>query len=185
MISAGDIKKGITLELDGTLYTILDFQHIKMGRGSAQVRLRLKDIKAGHIIERTFQAGEKFARARLDRRSAQYLYQDGDLFYFMDTDTFEQRALGASQLEESMPYLKDGFVLDILLYDEEPIGVELPNTVELLVTETGPSFRGDTAQGGNKPAVMETGVTIQVPLFINTGDTVRVDTRSGQYLERV
>lgn len=185
MINTGEIKKGITLELDGHLYTIIDFQHIKMGRGTAQVRLRLKDLRGGHTIERTFQAGERFVRARLDRRSVQFLYQDGDLYHLMDTESFEQSALDASQLGAAIPYLKEGTTLDLLTYEDEAIGVELPNSVELRVAETGPAFRGDTAQGGSKPAVLETGLTVQVPLFIQMGDIVRVDTRTGHYLERV
>ncbi len=185
MISTGDLKKGITIELDGELYTILDWQHIKMGRGSAQVRLKLRDIRAGHTIERTFQAGEKFIRARLDRRTVQYLYSDGDLHYFMDVESFEQTALNRDQLSDALDYIKEGMSLDILSYKDEPLGVELPNSVELQVVETGPGFKGDTATAGNKPAKLETGITIQVPIFINNGDIVRVDTRTGEYLERV
>jgi len=185
MISTGDLKKGITIELEGGLYSILDWQHIKMGRGSAQVRLKLRDIRGGHTIERTFQAGEKFVRARLDHRSAQYLYSDGDLHHFMDSESFEQSVLNADLLGDALNYLKEGMSLDILSYDGEPINIELPNSVELEVAETGPGFKGDTATAGNKPATLETGITVQVPLFVNTGDTVRVDTRTGEYLERV
>jgi len=185
MIDTGDLKKGLTIELDGELYYILDYQHIKIGRGTAQVRLKLRDLRAGHTIERTFQAGEKFVRARLDRHSVQYLYQDGDLFYFMDTESFEQTPLTSELLGDALNYLKEGLSLELVTYGNEPIGVELPNSIELEVTETGPSFKGDTAQSGTKPAVLETGITIQVPLFVNTGDIVRVDTRTGNYLERV
>ena len=185
MISTGDLKKGITIELEGNLYTIVDWQHIKMGRGSAQVRLKLHDIRGGHTIERTFQAGEKFARARLDRRPVQFLYSDGDLYYFMDSETFEQSALNAAPLGDALNYLKEGMSLEILSYEGEPISVELPNSVELKVVETGPAFKGDTATAGNKPAKLETDITIQVPLFVSTGDIVRVDTRTGEYLERV
>lgn len=185
MIDAGELKKGITIELDGQLYTILDFQHIKMGRGSAQVRLRLRDVRAGHTIERTFQAGEKFNRVRLDQRSAQYLYQDGDLYYFMDTESFEQTPLTSEQLGNALNYLKEEMTLMISRYGDEAVGVELPITVELKIAETGPSFKGDTSQAGTKPAVLETGVTTQVPFFVNTGDVVRVDTRDGSYVERV
>ncbi|MBI2887452.1 MAG: elongation factor P [Chloroflexi bacterium] len=184
MISTGDLKKGVTIELDGKLYTILDYEHIKMGRGSAQVRMRLKDVRGGHIIERTFQAGERFPRARLERSTVQYLYQDGDLYYFMDQATYEQSPLSKAQLGEALSYLKEGMALDLLTYDGEPIGVEMPLSVELAIAETGPSFKGDTAQGGTKPATLETGVVVQVPLFLNTGDRVKVDTRTGQYLER-
>jgi len=185
MIDTGDLKKGLSIELDGQLYYILDYQHIKMGRGTAQIRLKLRDLRAGHTIERTFQAGEKFLRARIDRHSVQYLYQDGDLYYFMDTESFEQSPLTRAQLDDAVNYLKDGLSLEFLTYGNETIGVELPNSVDLKVTETGPAFKGDTAQSGTKPAVLETGITIQVPLFVSNGDTVRVDTRTGNYLERV
>jgi elongation factor P len=185
MISTGELKKGITIELEEGLYQILDWQHIKMGRGSAQVRLKLRDIRAGHTIERTFQAGEKFSRARLDRHAVQFLYSDGDLYYFMDVESFEQTMLSREQLGDAINYLKEGISLELLFYKDEPISVELPNSVELEVMDTGPGFKGDTATAGNKPAKLETGITIQVPLFINNGDIIRVDTRTGEYLERV
>jgi elongation factor P len=185
MISTGDLKKGITIELEGTLYTIVDFAHIKMGRGSAQVRLKLRDVKAGHTIERTFQAGEKFARARLLRQAAQYLYADGDIHHFMNTETYDQIALNSDQLGDARQYLRENATCEVLIYGDQPIGVELPAAVELAVAQTDPWVRGDTAQGGTKPARMETGITVNVPLFINTGDLIKVDTRSGQYLERV
>jgi len=184
MIGASEARKGITIELDGQLYNILDYQHIKIARGSAQVRLRLRDIRAGHTIERTFQAGDKFKRVRLDERTVQYLYQDGNLYYFMDTETFDQTPLSSEQLGDALNYLKDSMTLTISRYGDETVGVELPITVDLLVTETGPSYKGDTSQAGTKPAVLETGVTIQVPFFVNTGDRVRVDTRDGSYVER-
>ena len=151
----------------------------------AQVRLRLRDIRGGHTIERTFQAGEKFVRARLDRRPVQFLYSDGDLYYFMDSESFEQSTLDSDLLSDALGYLKEGMSLEILSYDDEPISIEMPNSVELEVEETGPSFKGDTATAGNKPAKLETGITIQVPVFVNTGDIVRVDTRTAEYLERV
>ena len=184
MISTGDLKKGITIELDGELYQIIDWQHIKVGRGSAQVRLKLRDIRAGHTIERTFQAGEKFPRARLDRNTVQFLYNDGDLYYFMDSESFEQSTLSGKQVGDAINYLKEGMSLDILTYKDEPINLELPNSVELEVVETDPGFRGNTATASNKPAKLETGITIQVPLFVDKGDIVRVDTRTGVYLER-
>jgi len=184
MISTGELKKGITIELEGELYQILDWQHIKMGRGSAQVRLKLRDIRGGHTIERTFQAGEKFPRARLDRRAVQFLYSDGDLYYFMDAESFEQTVLNQEKLGDAINYLKEGMALELLFHKDEPISVELPNSVELEVVETGPGFKGDTATAGNKPAKLETGISIQVPLFVNNGDVVRVDTRTGEYLER-
>lgn len=185
MISTGELKKGITIELDGELYTILDYQHLKIGRGSAQVRMKLRHVRVGHIIERTFQAGDRFPRAYLDRRPVQYLYSDGELFHFMDTENFEQTALNNAQLGDAVNYIKENQTLDLLSYRADPIGVELPITVELQVVETDPGFKGDTATGGNKLARMETGLKIQVPLFINTGDKIRVDTRTGTYVERV
>ena len=184
MISTGDLKKGITLELDGILYQILDWEHIKVGRGSAQVRLKLRDVRGGHTIERTFQAGEKFVRARLERQPAQYLYADGDLHYFMNTETYEQLALNTAQLGDARRYLTENGTCEILIYSEEAIGVELSAAVELTVAQTDPWVKGDTAQGGTKPATLETGLVVGVPLFINTGDKIKVDTRSGQYLER-
>jgi elongation factor P len=185
MIGSGDLRKGITIELDGELYQVLDYQHLKLGRGSAQVRLKLRDIRGGHTIERTFQASEKFTRARLEYRSMQYLYNDGNFYYFMDEENFEQMPLSASQLGNVLDYLKEGMSVEVSTYQGEPVGVELPPAVELQVIETGPGFKGDTATAGSKPAKLETGITIQVPLFINTGDIVKVDTRSGSYLERV
>jgi elongation factor P len=185
MISTGDLKKGITIELEGTLYTIVDFAHIKMGRGSAQVRLKLRDVKAGHTIERTFQAGEKFSRARLLRHSAQYLYADGDIHHFMNTETYDQIALNSDQLGDARQYLRENATCEVLIHGDQPIGVELPAAVELAVAQTDPWVKGDTAQGGTKPARMETGIMVHVPLFINSGDMIKVDTRSGQYLERI
>lgn len=185
MISTGDLKKGITLELDGTLYTVIDFQHIKIGRGSAQVRLKLRDVRAGHTIDWTVQAGEKFARARVERQSVQYLYVDGGLHYFMNTETFDQVALTGDQMGEARQYLKENATCDVLVYGDEPIGVELPAAVALQVAETEPGVKGDTAQGGTKPAKLETGLVVQVPLFVVTGGMIEVDTRSGEYLERV
>ena len=182
MISTGDLKKGITLELDGTLYTVLDFQHIKIGRGSAQVRLKLRDVRAGHTIERTVQAGEKFSRARVERQPVQYLYADGNLHHFMNTETFDQVALSGEQMGDALQYLRENAMCEVLVYGDESIGVELPAAVELQVAETDPWVKGDTAQGGNKPARLETGLAVQVPLFVSTGDVIKVDTRSGEYL---
>lgn len=184
IISAGELKKGITIELEGQLYRITDYQHIKIGRGSAQVRLRLHDILAGHTIERTFQASEKFNQAHLEQHTAQYLYQDNNLYYFMDNESFEQIPLTAEQLGEALNYLKEGMEVTIVNYKDKPLGVELPTAVELRVTETGPGFKGNTATAGTKPATLETGAAIQVPMFINTGDIIKIDTRSGKYLER-
>ncbi len=185
MIDSTEARKGVVIDLDGRLYYVLDYQHIKMGRGSAQVRLRLRDIAAGHTIERTFQSGDRFPRVRLEERPAQYLYQDGALYYFMDQESFDQIPLNAEQLGTTLNYLKEGMTVQITIHDGQPLGLELPITVDLKVTDTGPSFKGDTAQAGGKPATLETGITVQVPFFVDIGDTVRVDTRSGEYLERV
>ncbi|MBA7472330.1 Elongation factor P [subsurface metagenome] len=185
MIDSGELRKGITIELDGKLYQVVDYQHIKVGRGSAQVKLKLRDIRSGHNIDRSFQASEKFVRARLESRAMQYIYNDGDAYYFMDQETFEQIPIDSSQLGDILNYLKDGMTLEVSSYKGELVGVELPITVELEVAETGPGFKGDTATAGNKPAKMETGITIQVPMFINNGDIIKVDTRTGVYLERV
>ncbi len=185
MIDAGELKRGITIELDGQLYQVLDFQHIKMGRGSAQVRLKLRDIRAGHTTERAFQASETFTRAFLERRLVQYLYNEGSLYYFMDTKTFEQIPIDKSMLGEALNYLKDGSNLEILTHKGKSMGIQLPVSVELKVTETGPGFKGNTASAGTKPAKLETGITVKVPFFINTGDIIKVDTRTGEYLERV
>ncbi len=184
MISSGELRKGITIELEGKLYQVLDLQRIRMKR-TALVRLKLRDIQDGHTIEQTFQNTEKFIRARLDFKSMQYLYNDGDLYYFMDEETFEQMPLSASQLEEVLNYLKEGISLQVSSYKGELVGVELPITVELQVIETGPGFKGDTATAGTKPAKVESGITIQVPLFVNEGDVIKIDTRTGSYLERV
>jgi len=184
MITSGELRKGITIELEGKLYQVIDFQHIKMKR-TALARLKLRNIRDGHTIEQTFQSTEKFIRARLDYRRMQYLYNDGDLYYFMDEENFEQMPLNASQLGDTINYLKEGMSLEVSSYKGELVGVELPITVELEVTDTGPGFKGDTATAGNKPATLETGITIQVPLFINKEDIIKVDTRTGEYLERV
>lgn len=185
MISTSDLKKGITLEMDGTLYAVIDFQHIKIGRGSAQVRLKLRDIRGGHTIEQTVQAGEKFSRARVERQPAQYLYADGNLHHFMNTETFDQVALTDDQMGDARQFLRENATCELLIYGDEPIGVELPAAVELQVAETEPWVKGDTAQGGTKPATLETGLVVQVPLFVVTGGMIKVDTRSGEYLERV
>ena len=184
MIDSGDLRKGITVEIDGVLYQVLDFQHLKLGRGSAQVRLKLKDIRAGHITDRTVQAGTKFSRARVERQPAQYLYADGDLHHFMNTETYDQIALNTEQLGDAIQYLSENATCQLLTHNDQAVGVELSAAVELKVAQTDSWVRGDTAQGGTKPARLETGLIVQVPLFVNTGDVVKVDTRSGQYLER-
>jgi elongation factor P len=185
VISTGELKKGVAIELDGELWQILDYHHIKMGRGSAQVRIKLRNIKRGQTVERSFQAGEKWPRAHLDKRPVQYLYTDGDQYHFMDTDSYEQIALTAEQLGEARSYLKDGMTLDRTSYEGETIGVELPVSVDLKVVSTEPGFAGDTATGARKPATTDTGLVVQVPLFVQEGDTIRVDTRTGEYLTRV
>jgi elongation factor P len=185
MISTGDLKKGAAIELDGELWQILDYHHIKMGRGSAQVRITLRNIRRGQTVERSFQAGTKWPRAHMERRPVQFLYRDGDDFHFMDTDSYDQFMLRADQLGESTKYLKDGMTLDRTSYQGETIGVELPVTVDLKVTATEPGFAGDTAQGAKKAATLESGLVLQVPLFVNEGDTVRVDTRTGEYQTRL
>jgi len=184
MIETGDLKKGVTIEIDNVLYQVVDYQHIKMGRGTAQVRMKLRDVRGGHNIERTVQAGERFTRARVDRQSAQYLYAEGDIHHFMNTDTYDQFAINTERLGDALNYLRENSTCDILTYGEEAIGVELPAAVELKVEQTDPWVRGDTAQGGTKPARLETGLVVQVPLFVNTGDSLKIDTRSGEYLER-
>jgi elongation factor P len=184
MISVTDARKGVTVEMDGTLYSVLDFEHIKMGRGSAQVRLKLRDVRDGHTVDKTFQATAKLARARVDRQKCQYLYLDGDLFYFMNTETFDQIPLNRNQVGDAAMYLTENATCDVLTYGDEPIGVEVPAAVVLTVAESDPGIKGDTASGTTKPAKLETGLVVQVPLFVNPGDKVKVDTRSGEYLER-
>ncbi len=185
MISTGDLRKGIAIELDGELWQILDYHHIKMGRGSAQVRITLRNIKRGQTVERSFQAGTKWPRASMEKRPVQFLYRDGDDFHFMDLDTYDQFHLTVDQLEDVAQYLKDGLQLDRTSYQGETIGVELPVTVDLVVAETEPGFAGDTQTGARKPATTETGLVVQVPIFVETGDTIRVDTRTGDYQTRV
>ncbi|HET7726701.1 MAG TPA: elongation factor P, partial [Candidatus Limnocylindrales bacterium] len=185
MISTGELRKGAVIELDNDLWQILDYHHIKMGRGSAQVRITLRNVKRGQTIERSFQAGTKWPRAQIDRRPVQFLYRDGDDFHFMDTDSYDQFVLTAAQLDDAVPYLKDGMTLDRTAYQGETLGVELPVTVDLAVVSTEPGFAGDTAQGARKPATLETGLVVQVPLFVNEGDTIRVDTRTGEYQTRL
>jgi len=184
MLNSSELRKGVTIELDDKLYQVIEYQHIKMKR-TALAKVKLRDIRDGHTIERSFQNTEKFVRARLEYRPMQYLYSDGDLYYFMDEENFEQTSLDSNQLGDAINYLKEGMSLQISSYKGELRGVEMPITVELEVTKSEPGFKGDTATAGTKPATLETGITIEVPLFINEGDIVKVDTRSGSYLERV
>ena len=184
MISTGEIKRGITVEIDGQLYQIVEFQHIKMGRGSAQVRMKLRNVRRGDLIEKTVQAGERFQRARLDHRTVQFMYKDGEHYYFMDTNTYDQMPLDAEKLGDAVDYLTDGMQVTLDEYQGEPIGVEMPASVVLTVASTDIGLKGDTATGASKPATMETGLRVNVPLFVNTGDKIKVDTRTGEYLER-
>ena len=183
MINATELRKGIIIELEDKLYQVVEYQHVKMKR-TALAKVKLRDINAGHTVERSFQSDERLVRARLDSRQMQYLYSDGVLHYFMDTESFEQMPLTSSQLGDALDYLKEGNSVEVSSYKGEVVGIEVPITVELEVTETEPGFKGDTATGVNKPAKLETGLTIQVPLFINEGDIIKVDTRTGTYLER-
>jgi elongation factor P len=184
MISGSELRKGIIIESEGKLYQVIEYQHVKMKR-TALAKVKLRDIQAGHTIERTFQSNERLTRVRLDYRSSQYLYSDGGLYYFMDEENYEQTVLSTEQLGGMVNYLKDGISVGISSYQGELIDVELPITVELAVIDTGPGFKGDTATVGNKPAKLETGITIQVPMFINNEDIIKIDTRTGSYLERI
>jgi len=185
MISTGELKKGVIIEVDKQLYSILDYQHQKIGRGSAQVRMKLRNVRTGSISDTTVQAGTKFPRVRLEQRAMQYLYAEDNNYYFMDQESYDQIGLSSNQLGDVVGYLKDGMVIQVQFYENEPVDVEPPITVELQIVETDPGFRGDTASGGTKPAKLETGLVVQVPLFVNQGETIRVDTRNGSYLERV
>jgi len=184
MIYSNDFRNGITLELDGDLFAIVDFQHVKPGKGSAFVRTKLKNVKTGYVVEKTFRAGEKVNRAIMEHLDMQFLYAADDLYHFMDERSYEQVALTAELLGDRIKWLKDGMTVKVATHDGIPIDVELPTSVELEVVETEPGFKGDTATGGNKPARLETGAIAQVPLFVNVGDRLLIDTRSGQYLKR-
>ncbi|HFB52421.1 MAG TPA: elongation factor P [Anaerolineae bacterium] len=185
MIEANKLRKGTTFEANGELFKVLDYTHIKMARGGATVRTKVINLRTGSITEKTFNSGEKVQDVRLDHQEVQYLYNDGDLYYFMNTETYEQPALGKEVLADIIPYLVDGLQVKLSTYNGEPIDVEIPTTVELEVVETEPGFAGDTATGATKPAKLSTGLEVQVPLFINEGDTIRVDTRTGEYITRV
>ena len=184
MISGSELRKGVIIELDDKLYQVIDYQHVKMKR-TALAKVKLRDIRGGHTIEQSFQSDQKFTRVRIELRGMQYLYNDGGLYYFMDEENFEQMPLNVDQLGDAINYLKEGVSLQVSSYKGELVGVEMPITVELEVTDPGPGFKGDTATAGTKPATLETGITIQVPLFVNQGDVIKVDTRDGSYLERV
>ncbi len=185
MIDTGGLRKGLTLDYEGDLVKVVDYQHVKQGRGSAFVRLTLRNLRTGSTTQQTFQSGSKFQTARLERSRIQYLYSEDSQYHFMDVDTFEQFPLNKETLGDTVNYLVENEVIDLLTYQDQPVDVEAPITVNLEVTETDPGFKGDTATGGTKPATLQTGVTVTVPLFINIGDTVKIDTRTGEYLERV
>ena len=185
VVDTGGLRKGLTIELDNELVRIVEYQHIKQGRGSAFIRLTMRNLRTGSTTERTFQAGSKFTVARLERQTIQYLYRDEDDYHFMDTETYEQFSLPKDVLGTAANYLKENDTLDLLTYQDKPIDVEMPVTVALRIEHTDPGLRGDTATGGSKPATLETGLVVSVPLFLNEGDLVKVDTRTGQYLERV
>ncbi len=184
MISSNDFRTGMTIELEGGVWQVVDFQHVKPGKGSAFVRSKLKNVKTGAVVERTFNAGEKVPRAHLDQRQMQYLYESDGAFNFMDNETYEQIALNSDQLGDAARFLKENMSIGVLFFQGVVIGIDMPNSVELEVVETDPGIRGDTATGGTKPAKLETGYVVKVPLFINTGDVLRIDTRSGDYIER-
>lgn len=185
MISVNDFRTGSTIELDGHVFSVIDFQHVKPGKGAAFVRCKLKNIKTGGVVERTFNAGEKVPKARVDRRQMQFLYGDGEDFNFMDTENFEQMSLSKAQLGDTVKYLKENMNIEVMLFQGQSLGVELPNTVELAVVETAPGIKGDTASGGTKPATVETGAVVNVPFFVNVGDVLQIDTRNGAYVKRV
>jgi len=185
MISTGDVKKGVIIELDGQLLKVLDWTHIKMARGSAQVRIKLQNVRRGDIVERTFQAGTRWPRARVEQRKVQYLYGDGDAFHFMDNETFDQFTVSAAQIGDDAKYLKETTEVFVTMYEAEVLGVDLPVSVDLVVTQTDPGFAGDTATGARKAATLETGLVVQVPLFVNEGDLLRIDTRNGEYMTRL
>lgn len=184
MISSNDLRNGVTISVDGQLWTVIEFLHVKPGKGSAFVRTRLKNVKTGTTLERTFRAGEKLERATLDNREMQMLYNDADGFHFMDQETFENVTLQRELIGDPADFLKDGAVVDMQFHDGEPIGVELPPHVELKVVDTDPGFRGDTATNVTKPAKLETGATVQVPLFVESGNVIRIDTRDRRYIGR-
>ena len=185
MISAGDFRNGITIELEGNVFQIIEFQHVKPGKGAAFVRTKLKNIKSGGVVEKTFRPTEKCPQARIDRKEMQYLYEDGDLYYFMDTENFEQTMLNSEEIGDSMKFVKENEMVKMCSHNGSVFAVEPPLFVELEITDTEPGFKGDTATGATKPATVETGATVYVPLFVNQGDKIKIDTRTGEYLSRV
>ncbi|OUO77722.1 elongation factor P [Blautia sp. An249] len=185
MISAGDFKNGITLEIDGNVCQIVEFQHVKPGKGAAFVRTKYKNIITGAVLEKSFRPTEKFPQARIERVDMQYLYNDGELYYFMDAETFEQIGLNKEAVGDNLKFVKENEIVKICSHNGNVFAIEPPLFVELKVTETEPGFAGNTAQGATKPATVETGAVINVPLFVNEGDTLKIDTRTGEYLSRV
>jgi elongation factor P len=185
MISTSDFRKGAKIEYKGAPHEIIDFQHVKMGRGGAIVRTKLRNLKTGSIFDDSFKGGEKFDTPDLEERSMQYLYNDGDAHYFMDTENYEQIPLNEKQLGDAKKFLKENLIVKILFYSGEPLAVEVPTFVELAIVKTDPGVKGDTASGGSKPAVLESGVTVKVPFHLNEGDIIKVDTRTAEYIERV
>jgi len=185
MIGVNQLRKGVTFEFDSQLWRVLEYDHYKPGRGSAVIRTRLRNLRTGSIINKNFISGDRVQDVSLDHQTVQYLYNDGEMFHFMNTETFEQPALSRDILKDVMPYLKENTILEIESYEGEPLDIALPITVELKVTEAPPGFAGDTATGATKEVTLETGLRLNVPLFINEGDTLRIDTRTGEYLTRV
>ncbi len=185
MVSAGDFRNGITLEIDNTVYQVIDFQHVKPGKGAAFVRTKLRNIKDGGVTERTFRPTEKFPQAHIDRSEMQYLYNDGELYHFMNTETYDQFALNEESIGDSLKFVKENEMVKMLSHGGQVFAIEPPLFVELQITETEPGFAGNTAQGATKPAVVETGATVYVPLFVNQGETIQIDTRTGEYMKRV
>lgn len=184
MISTSDFKTGLTIEIEGDVYTIVEFQHVKPGKGAAFVRTKLKNLKTGSVVERKFNASEKVETAHVERRDMQYLYKDGDHFIVMDNESYEQMGLTEEQIGDGVKWLKENMNLGILLFNGTVIGVDLPNTVQLTVAHTEPGVKGDTATGGSKPATLETGAIVQVPFFVNEGEVLIIDTRTGNYVQR-
>ncbi len=184
MVSAGDFRNGLTLEIEGTVYQIIEFQHVKPGKGAAFVRTKIKDIINGGVVEKTFRPTEKFPTARIDRKDMQYLYADGDLYNFMDPESYEQISIGKDVAGDAMKFVKENEVCKVNSYNGSVFAIEPPISVELEVTETEPGFKGDTATGATKPAIVETGAQVMVPLFVNQGDRIKIDTRTGEYSSR-
>ena len=185
MVTAGDFRKGTTFEMDGCVYNVIEFLHVKPGKGSPFVRAKIKNVMTGQVKEDTFNPSDKFQDAVIEKKEMLYLYNDGELYYFMDNETYEQMPLNQDQLGDALMYVKENMNVKILSYKGNVFGIEPPTFVELEVTETEPGFKGDTATGANKPAIVETGAKVTVPLFVNQGDVIRIDTRTGEYMERV